>query len=269
MTEPSAVPGDALEDIAYLSRSENRVKILDALTTRAYPRRELEEATGTSRTTLGRILSEFEDRGWAKRAADGDYVATPQGEHVAAEFTPLVGAMETIETLGDAIAGLPIGELSIGLHHFSDATVRRPDANEPVKPVRRLTELLREASTFHALTFLSPPLAVGNAMHDSMSAGSLSGDHVLTGGLVEHMRERPEGPPPWADYIEAGARIYRYEGRIPCNLFVVDDIVLIANDRSDANEFIESDDDTVREWALELIEAYREDAERLEAEAFA
>lgn len=269
MTESSASAGDALEDIAYLSRSANRVRILEALATRAYPRRDLEEATGTSRTTLGRILTEFEERGWAERTADGTYAATPRGKHVAAEFRPLATAFETIRSLGEAVACLPVEELSIGLHHFSDATVRRPSPNEPLEPGRHLAELLEDASTMYTLTFVAPPAPVGQAMADGVRSGRLTVEHVLAGGLVEHLRDRPEGPPQWREYLEAGANVYRYEGHIPCNLFVVDERVLVFSDRPEATEAIESDDETVRAWAVDLVEGYGDDAERVEAESFA
>jgi hypothetical protein len=41
LTRNDTVPIEALEDIAYLSRSPNRVRILDALTRDPYSRREL------------------------------------------------------------------------------------------------------------------------------------------------------------------------------------------------------------------------------------
>lgn len=269
MTETGSISSGALEDIAYLSRSENRVRILHALTTNAYPRRELEEVTETSRTTLGRILSELEERGWAERTVDGTYVATPRGEHLIAEFTPLVRSMETIRALGDAVAQIPTDELSIGLHHFSDATVIRTAPNEPLEPARPLAHLLRDATTFETLTFLAPPLAVGNAMYDGVQDGRLTVKHVFAGGLVEYLRDQPDGPPPWHDYLQSGAEIYRYDGHIPCNLFIVDDRILLLNDRPDGKTFVESENETVHEWAKELIETYRNDAERVDAEMFA
>lgn len=268
MTESGASAGGALEDIAYLSRSENRVRILETLATASYARRDLAEETGTSRTTLGRILGEFEERGWAERTTDGTYAATRRGKHVAAEFGPLAAAFRTIRDLGEAVACLPVEELSIGLQHFSDATVRRPSPNEPLEPGRYLVELLADASSLHTLTFLSPPHGVGEAMADGVHSGRLAVEHVLAGGLVDHLRNQPEGPPRWREYVEAGANVYRYEGHIPCNLFVVDERVLVFSDRPDVPQAIETDDETVHDWAVDLVEEYRDDAEPVEAESF-
>lgn len=269
MTESDPIPDAALEDVAYLSRSPNRVRILEALATEAYPRRELGEATDTSRTTLGRILSEFEERGWAERTADGTYAATARGDHVAAAFRPLIASMDAIRTLGDAVGCLPTDELSTGLHHFADATVRSPNPNVPLGPVRRLANLLADATTFRTLTFISPPTAIGDAMHDGVLSDRLNAEHVLAGGLVEHLREQPEGPPEWQSYLEAGARVYRYRGHVPCNLFVIDEHVLLMRDRPQAGHLVESENETVRAWADDLIDDYREEAERMDSETFA
>jgi predicted transcriptional regulator len=269
MTDADPIPDAALEDVAYLSRSPNRVRILEALTREAYARRELGEVTETSRTTLGRILSEFEERGWAERTADGTYASTARGDHVAAAFRPLVASMDVIRTLGDAIGCLPTDELSIGIHHFADATVRSPNPNVPLGPARRLANLLAEAERFRTLTFISPPTAIGDAMQAGVDAGRLSAEHVLAGGLVEHLREQPEGPPAWTSYLEAGARVYEYRGHVPCNLFVVDGHVLLMRARPQAGHLVESQNENVRTWADELIDDYREEAERMDPEAFA
>jgi len=268
MTEPSAIPEAALEDIAYLSRSENRIRILETLTADAHSRRELADVTGTSRTTLGRILSELEDRNWATRTTDGEYVATPRGEHAAAEFLPLVASMQTLRELGEAARWIPTEELSLDLHHFRDATVRQTAPNEPVEPGRYLAPLIRDGSTLTTLTFIAPPRDVGRAMQNGVSSGQLTAEHVLAGGLIEHLREHSDGPPQWHDYITAGARVYYYDGHIPCNLFIVDGTVLLLNDRANAGEVIESENETVRSWAHELIATYREIAEPIEADTF-
>lgn len=271
MEESSADREAALEEIAYLARSANRVRILEALAEEPHPRRALEEATGTSRTTLGRILNELEERGWAHRAADGDYVATPAGRHVANEFGPLVEAMAAIRGLDEAVAVLPTDALSIGLENFRDATVRRPDPNVPMAINRYLAGLLREASSFHTLTFFAPAVVVGEVMYEGVTAGRLTATHVLAGGLVGHLQEDSEGPPPWGEYVAAGARVYRYDGHIPCNLFVVDETVLVQNSQAGLDRpetFVESRNETVRTWAVGLVETYRGESEGVDAESF-
>jgi predicted transcriptional regulator len=262
------LPTDALEDIAYLSRSRNRVLILDALAAEARTRRELEETIGVARTTLDRIVNEFEERGWAERASDGTYVTTPVGEHVAAEFAPLVGGMQAIRTLGETVAWLPVEELSIGLHHFSGATLRLPEPNNTVAPAEHVTGLLREATEFSCLVRVAPPLAFEEAMRDGVVDGRLTAEHVITDGEFAYIGERPDRLRRWQEYLEAGANVYRYAGDIPCNLFVVDDVVLLSDRQPETCAFIESESEAVRSWARGTIGEYRAEADPLTAEAF-
>lgn len=68
MSDDTDETTDVLEPVAYLSRSKNRLQILEALTetipkpgleTPGYEPRELREVTGVSEATVSRILNEF------------------------------------------------------------------------------------------------------------------------------------------------------------------------------------------------------------------
>lgn len=56
-----------LDAVEYLSRSENRVQVLEALTANALTRCDLQEEIGVSQATLSRILQDFTDRGWVRK----------------------------------------------------------------------------------------------------------------------------------------------------------------------------------------------------------
>lgn len=266
MSDPTgARSADALEDIAYLTRSGNRVAVLDSLATGPHTPSELTDVTDASRPTLGRILNEFEERGWTERTDDG-YVATPTGEHVVTEFSPFARAMTAIRRLGDAVSWLPSDELTIGLHHFHDATVRRPDRYDPMDTVDVVTERLWEATEFHVLTHLVAPEPKQKAMLDGVTSGRLDTKIVLTDDLVSYLRDVPKRAA-WArEFVAEGARVYRYDDSIPCNLFVIDDTVLVGESHPESGHpyaLIESENETVRAWACDLIESYRADADRI------
>lgn len=267
--DSDAVPGDALEDIAYLAKSANRVRLLEALAAGSYARRDLDEQTGIPRTTIGRIVNEFEERGWVERTTDGTYTATATGELVVAEFTPLVESMDTIRRLGDAAEWLPIDELSIDIRHFGDATVKRSGPNVPFEFVESLADRIRDAARLRVLTFLAPPSPVGEAMHTGVVEGRLTAEHVLAGGLVEYLRDHVHHPPDWEKYIDAGAHVYCYDGYIPCNLFIVDETVLIASDQPEGTgAAIETENEPVQVAANGLFETYMDDADRVTSGLF-
>lgn len=263
---------DPLEDIAYLSRSGNRLQILDLLATKPHTSRELRALTDASRSTLRRILAELEERGWVERTTDGHVVATPKGEHVITAFTPLVASMQAIQELDDAVAWLPREEHSISLQHFSDALVRRSTSTSPMSAVDYLADRLPEGSTFRCLTHVAPPVEVSKAMLADVSSGRLTAEYVLTEELVEYLGNKANRRTRWQQYIENGAHVSRYTGHIPCNLWVVDETVFVGNSHPEVDqacELIESTDEAVRSWAHDLIESYRTDADHLGAEAFA
>ena len=268
--DSTEVPRDAMADIAYLGRSENRLPLLSAVAEEPASRSELAARTGIASTTIGRLLNEFQTREWVERTTEGEYRATPTGRSVVRVFTPLVASMETIRRLGDAVGWLPMDELSVGLQHFSDARILRPSPNAPYEFVEQLAERVRAASTFRVLTFLDPPLPVGEAMETGVVEGRLTAEHVLAGGLVEYLREQQNHPPRWQAYIDAGATVYRYEGHIPCNLFIIDETVLIMDEKpAGGGAAIESHDTTVRSAVTELYERYRDAATLVEADRFA
>lgn len=282
------VPSESLEDIAFLARSENRLQVLAALTatvtppgkeTPSYARRELAGLTGTSRTTLGRILSEFEERGWAQRNTEGEYEATPRGQHVAVEFEPLVHSVEAIRDLGEAVALLPITELSmgptndlsVGLHHFANATVSYPDGYDPTFFGRYFADLVEGASSLYWIDYVATPEKMLQAVVEELHVGDLTGEGVFPTFLVDHFKENPGVGPRRRDIEADGMRIFEYDGHIPCNLFVVDDTVLIENSQVDTlpdSTIIESQNETVRAWARAVIDRYIEASERVQPDDF-
>ena len=269
-----ALPTEALEDVAYLSRSPNRVAILRALVEGPTTRREIAETTETSRTTLDRIVNELEERGWAERTSDGSYVATASGSHLMRQFDPFLESIEGLRRLGEAVAWLPTEELDIDLSHFADAEVRRPRGNDPVDTVEFMTELVQNASSFRALTHLVPPEPLSRAMRDRVVSGKLRTEGVMTADSFAYIAANQERRQRWRESIEAGSTAYQYDGPIPCNVWIADDLVLIKQSGPEAMDEsygvpIVTQNDTVRAWAADLIEQYRADAVELDADFFA
>jgi predicted transcriptional regulator len=261
-------PADALEDVAYLSRSETRIRVLNVLAATPHTPREVADRTDVPRSTLRRTLTELVERGWAERTLDGEYRLTPTGEYVAAETERYLGSIRAIRTLGDAVGWLPNDELAVDLRHFRDATVRRPEPNAVSSPSTVATERLREATTFACLVNTAPSLGFERVMVDGVVQGRLTTTHVITDGELAVLRRKPERASRWQTYVEAGAGLYCYDGRIPCNLLVIDETVFVLDRQPDALEGIECTNSVVREWALDLIDDYRADAERLDTTAF-
>lgn len=269
--EPDTFPEEVMEDVAYLSRSMSRVRLLDALTVTPQTRSELEEATGIARTTIDRIINELEERSWVQRTTDGAYTATPTGEGIVAEFKPFVESMQSIKNLGNLVAWLPTNEIPIDLHHFSDANVRRPDPTDPMSTIADFNNRLTDVSEFHCLVGVAPPIPFEQAMRDGVVNRGLSTEHVITDDELSYLLDQSDRLPRWREYIEAGANVYRYDGQIPCNLFVFDDTLVITNGQSNIGESlvgIVSENEDVLSWAHEVIKVYKEQAVQLDSSVF-
>jgi predicted transcriptional regulator len=268
---PDGIPADALEEIAYLAKSANRLRLLGTLASGSYSRRELDELTGIARTTIGRIVNEFEERGWAERTPDGEYTTTPMGEQVVTEFTPLVESMEGIRKLGNLVTWIQAVERPLGIHHLSDATVRWIEQDDPMEVIDFFTDLMRDTSEFHTLNHLAPAVTVTKIVRDRLVADQLTATFVLTGELVDYIQGRPDRRERWRDCVAAGADVYRYDGAVPCNLILFDERGYIANSQAEYGDqytMVESENTAVRAWAKEVIEVHKADSKPLDTGAF-
>ena len=136
------------ENIEFLARSEHRVGVLNTLAEEACPRHELCTATGGSSPTIGRILSDFEDRRWIVRNGQ-TYALTPLGEFVANRFADLRGAMEIERELREVWEYIPREMEGFTVDLFANAVVSYPGPEYPYEPVERVSDLIEDTSTMH------------------------------------------------------------------------------------------------------------------------
>ncbi len=279
MSDAGDIPGDALDDIAYLARSEPRIRVLQALSTETRSCRDLAEQVAVSRSTLDRTLGELEERGWVERRSDEVYSATPTGEHLSAQFGPLLRSVETLRALEAGLEAVPADELSIGpaddvrigLHHFDDAVVQQPAETDPSDVTHRLADLAQETTTFFELRSVPPSTAVTETLRERLSSGELTHQAVYAGCLIDYLRDDadPEDGPSLERLMTDAGQLYRYWGDIPCQLFVFDETVVLEENQSTGSgleTFLETDSDVVRTWALGLIDRYIDTADPVRAD---
>ena len=138
--------GAPLDEIAFLARSDHRVEVFDVLGGGPCDRNDLRATTGASSPTMGRILTDFEDRRWIARNAH-TYELTRLGEFVAERFMDLREAMETEQKLRDVVPWLPREMEGFTVDLFADATVSYPGPGYPYRPVERVTQLIESTES--------------------------------------------------------------------------------------------------------------------------
>ena len=260
--------GTALDDIAFLARSTSRVRVLETLAEGPRDRAELQAATGIPRATVGRIVTEFEARGWVTH--DGrQYTTSPLGEFLVAEFQSLVDGVTTMQKLRGVIEWLPTDEFDFSLERFADAEITLPQPSATTAPVERAAELVEAGDEVSILAFGSAPSVVEAGWRTAVR-GTDSFEVVFAAETLDVLSAAPDVGT-WLCDLAACERgsVRRYEGVVPYNLAVIDGTANFAlvNEQGAPAALIESSDELIRSWAVSTIQRYLREAEPLDPDA--
>ncbi|MDX1747981.1 MAG: hypothetical protein R3324_18775, partial [Halobacteriales archaeon] len=179
----------SLNDVEFLARSESRVEVLDAVHEESRTRDELEGVTDVSRTTLSRMLADFEEREWIVRS-NGRFELTPEGAFVASEITRLLENMETAEKLDGTLGWLPTDEFDFDLRHLRDAEVVTLRWNDPAS-MCQLAEHLKDASRVWSIDASVSREFVDVLRNLTLEQGT-SYEGILTPDSIGVVRDHPE-----------------------------------------------------------------------------
>lgn len=260
-----------LDDLAFLSRSNNRIAVLRELARDDQMRRELRDATGVSRPTLGRILDGFEERGWVASTGSGnghDYYVTPLGRVVVEEFTDVMATVETVQKLRDLAPRIPFDELGLDPRDLADAHITTPSPTDATAHTRRERELLSRTNRILFLCNQAQPETVERYRNwvvdeDRELEAIIAGDAIDAAMAEEEMAAYLD------DMLTAGGvTIHRYEGSVSAMLGLFEDVASIVplDDSGVPVAFVESDDETVRTAVVDTLRRYRDRAEPISVE---
>lgn len=256
------------EAINFLTRSENRVTLLETLAGGVYTERELIDRTDISRVTVSRALDAFRERGWV-RETDGGYTTTRIGEALAADYTRLAETMDVACRLGPVVDLLPIERPDFPLQALSDATISDPEEYEVLQTVDRWITLIRESDRLEVLAYRTGRI-VAEPIYEEISAGSLEMEAILAPSELERIRADPTTREVKQRIMEAGATYYlaAEEQPKPYSLGTFDDVAALAgwNEESKPQVHVETRAEPVVEWVRSEYEATKAEAERLAPE---
>lgn len=263
---------DPFGEISFLTRSENRVRVLTTLADAPYSERDLVAETGISDVTVGRILEDFADRGWILEE-DDHYRTTRAGDLLAADYRQLENSMDLVCRIAPVREYLPIAEMDFDFRHLTDARISDPDRFDSLRAVDRWKQLLREAD--RVVGTAPEPTAttvVAEPYHAEITAGNLEFDVVVSRAYYETARARPEMRPLLREILQAGGQLHlATEEEFAAQVALFDNLATMSgyDEAGNLRAGIESSADPVREWVRETYEAYREDARPLTTEDFA
>lgn len=259
----------ALDDVAFLALSENRIALLTVLSdAQTHTRDELMDATDVSRPTLARNLNDFETRAWITQHGQNAQI-TSLGTWVHDEFTDLLEMMTTARQLRDVEQWLSTDTLAFELSCLSGGTVTLPSKNNPLAPMHRASELERTARQSRVLTHALPVPCL-DAHWEALTTGTQQFEAVVTPSVVETMTN-PAHRSQFTDILTADrAAVFVSDETIPNVVGLNDGVVYfgIDDEKGAPLALIEIDDGTVRTWAEETFESYQEGASLLTLDRF-
>lgn len=141
----------ALDDIASLANSENRVAVFGTLVEASRSRDEVREQVDASRVTVARILRELEARGWIEHSGN-EYAVTPRGEWVCEEVTRLIEEMEAEQRLREPLQWFPSDLLTFDVQCLRDAELILLDGSDTTAVVRRIVEFHRSGERVRGIS---------------------------------------------------------------------------------------------------------------------
>lgn len=258
---------EALDEMEFLALSANRIAALEALADRPHTRGDLAASIGASQSTLGRILSDFEDRRWVTRTEEG-YVATATGRLVAEGVGELLAVIETDRTLRPVLEWLPTGAMDFDLRHLRDASITAPSPTRPSAPLQRGLELLRDASVIkvcsHAFNEQSLSL-----IRERVVTESLSFEGVLSRAAIDALATDSALRADLETVAQATTATIRvHEAEIPVAIAITDDRVhlMLRDGAGVLRATVDTDDPDVLSWARETHDRYWNGATELDPE---
>jgi len=259
----------AIEQIAFLTRSEARVRILTHLlesgpTTQRAFRADLNQ----SRSTVTRALSALTDCGYVTQ--DGQhYSLTTPGRIVSDSFTDLVDTVQATDELGTFLEWFPYSEFSFDVDQLRDGEVTVSTEANPYAPARQQAQTLAATSQCRML-LPSIDLQMVQRTRERVLDGDLELEALLAPRMEETVTTEPFAPEMRDQVAAGGVTLYVCEDQPPSYLGLTPDLVQIGveDDEGFPRALLETDRESVREWAEDVYASYRGQARHLSADDF-
>lgn len=252
-----------LDDIKFLVDSSNRVDALIALREGACDRDGLQATTGASAPTVGRILEDFEKRGWVN--CDGhEYELTKPGAFVAEHFLTFTDRINTERRIRDIWQWLP-GEVNgFTLEMLTGANITVVEPGNPYGPANHCASLYRETDRLRGFDAALTAPHHFEELYDQIVDG-MDTEIIFPPTVSETIASTY--PEEAGEVLESESFTLWLHDELPLyRVLIYDDSVGIGGYDSDSGVlqvFVNTDTPEAREWAESTFESYRQEARSL------
>jgi predicted transcriptional regulator len=252
--------GEAISAVAFLARSETRVRLLEVLVESGPLTRDaLKRRFDAARTTIQRNLDALAERGWVRERAR-EYDATQAGEWVAEDFGHLVRTVDTATELAPVYEHVDTSAVDLDLRHM-DVSVTTPDPADPLKMIHEQVQHIEGADFLRMLFPLTCAQALA-ALHEQVVVDGADLELVVTPAVAENLRSEPDYREQVADLQAAEtASLWVYDGQFPYYLGrYAETVELGLVDDGQPAALVATEDERAHRWAERTVEEYRTEA---------
>lgn len=259
MMEIENVTDDLFVDVV------KRASLFELLRDEPREANKLVENLDMSRSTIHRTTHSFAEKGLIRQSEAG-FELTGFGRAVADEviqFRERVASANKLEVFLNTVED---ADVDVPTERFSGADVIHPKPRQPHFAVKRIIELIEESETVRMFSSIISPFYVDVAYREMMDGTEI--DVVFDRKVVEIIASE------YAERATEAARTGKFDVRVhddvPFEIFVFDDCVGMAahGDNGIARVFVETHSPEAIEWAEDVYESYRDDAERIDLGSF-
>jgi len=248
----------ALDEVAFLANSENRVAVFEALVEAPRSRDEIRDRIDASRVTVARILRELDERDWVEGSGT-EYTVTPLGEWVYDEFSDLLEEVAAERRLRRVLQWMRSDLLTFDVRCLHDAEVIVLDGSDGTAFIRRVLEFHRSGDRVRGVATMGAPVFVEN--HWEMTVqGDTCLEMVLTPAVLELALDQQPSARQFREMLEEDDVRFYVDEDVPMSVGIVDGTVGInlTDEQGVVKGGLVTDDETVYEWAVDLFETCRD-----------
>jgi len=264
---------DAIDDVTFLIRSQHRMHILQLLSEKSRTRETLLTATGASRVTLSRILSDMEERNWIDRQYGSDELSiTDIGAAIYEELAELIETVHVANEKSHVTGQLPIGWRGLQLRHLVDSQVVVDDAADPVAASRAVADAIADSTAVRALASTATQLSMKNGLASRRNGVEADDEVVFDADATAVCLNNDSVRDQWMD-LEATAdapAFFSYDQSFPCEMYLVDGqtVYLMSWGETEGDTtVVRSENSRVVEWARVTFQNVRSESTTLSERA--
>lgn len=251
-----------LDELRFLLRSGNRPALLQAVHDEGrLDRYDLEQRLDVSRRTVTRTIESMTDRGYLRRDTDG-VALTAYGSFLTECYRSLETDAGVATEYAPFLQHVPGEALGFDLRRLAGADLYVASEASPFALIDRTVDLRAETTTFREVAPGVEKKSIVQLAERVRAGESLDVEIVMTAAAARTATDHDGYADGHRTILQSpDVDIYVHEEPVAMFIGVIGDTVTLTTTRDGTpHAMVETTDETVYEWAVEQLDAYRDAA---------